>query len=811
MKRLTLALLCLAFLAGAAQNINRDWQFQRIDNQTQNRAKIENQGQDWSSQYNPQVVAQSAALKVARDTLVREFAKLQDGVWQNVTLPHTAFVEEFVVLHQWQGVCYYKKRLARGPEWRDKIVLLEFGAAMQLADVWVNGEHRMQHAGGYLPFVVDLTELLKNGDNEILVRLDNRDNPLIPPGKPVAKLDFNYFSGLHRGARLIVKDKLHITHPILANKVAGGGIFVTYPEVSKEQATIDIKTNVQNSAEQSSDFVVVQKLYRIEGLFGRGVKGELVARVEQKQSVEKFADLDIRQQIVVKKPALWSPDFPNLYLLESEIKKNGKVVDSEATRLGIRRLEMSRERGFVLNGEPIRLVGSNRHSDYPYLGNAISENAGYRDIWLIKENGFNTVRLGHYPQDVAVLDACDELGVLVIEPIPGWQFFNKAPEFTARTYEDVRDMIRRDRNHPSIVMWETTLNESWPPNAWKDGAIKAAHEEYPGDQCFTAGDAYEYYGFDVSYNDWEEGFNRPNISPNPSFIREYYDYEFGGHYSTTRIGRRNGERALLQNAWNAQWSHNRYRAYYPHTMGDAVWSMYDYNRGCADNVCESGMADLFRLPKFSLPLFKSQLDVGTPLPTGNMKPYIFVANYWTERSGKDKVVVYGNVEEVELFVNGRSVGRQRCDSGADSDYSADEKGWYTGGNPFDGGNCNNLNFPPFTFNNIAWEKGELRAVGYIGGKEVVGERRVTPTEVDSLVVRHLEAGRAIGENDTVLVYVELRDKSGELCVLAEDLVRLKVEGRAEVVGENPRRAEAGVASFVVRVENPTGLKFTATR
>lgn len=259
--------------------------------------------------------------------------------------------------------------------------------------------------------------------------------------------------------------------------------------------------------------------------------------------------------MTLESPRLWFPDAPNLYVLCTEIIENGKVLDREETRIGIRKLEMTREKGFVINGKPIRLVGSNRHMEYPYIGNALSDNAQYRDMHQIRSNGFNLVRLGHYPQDVSVLDACDELGLLVIEPIPGWQYFNKASLFTELTYRDVRHLIRRDRNHPSIVMWETTLNEAWPPKEWKNGAVKVAHEEYPGNQCFTSGDSYGYEGFDVCYNDWEEGFKRPNKTGKPGFIREYYDYEFGGHYSTTRIRRGDGEMAQLQNAWNAQWSH----------------------------------------------------------------------------------------------------------------------------------------------------------------------------------------------------------------------------------------------------------------
>lgn len=796
----TLILFVVLIQALDAQtiNIDRDWMFQRIDNTAQAKAKIENQGNNWSSQYDVTVVSQSSDLRVSKDTLDAEFSRLQYGDWQNVDLPHTAFVEDFTVLHQWQGICYYKKELTYQSEWSSQKLFLEFSAAMQLADVWVNGEHITQHTGGYLPFVVDLTGRLKSDKkNEILVRLDNRDNPLIPPGKPVSKLDFNYFSGLHRSVNLIIKPRIHISHPIMANKIAGGGVFVTYERVSAQWATVNIKTHIVNDSNLPIKVVVGQKLYAINGLFSNGVKGKLVAQNLSELTLAAANNEHNIQKIELEKPALWSPDEPNLYLLESTIIENGKTIETLETRIGIRHLEMTKAGGFVINGKPLRLVGTNRHSDYPYLGNAIGERASYRDVWQIKEGGFNTVRLGHYPQDPAVLSACDELGVLVIEPIPGWQFFNKSTQFTQRTYQDIRDLIRRDRNHPSIVMWETTLNESWPPDQWKDGAVATAHQEYPTDQCFASGDAYKYYGFDVSYNDWEEGFNRPNISPNPSFIREYYDYEFGGHNSSTRIGRRNGEKSLLQNAWNAQWSHNRYRAYYPQTMGDAVWSMYDYNRGCADNVCESGIADLLRLAKFSLPFFTSQISIGTPLPGGNMKPYIFVANYWTERT-TDKVVIFGNVDQVALVVNGKEVARQKPDNGADSKYSADESGWYTGGNPFDGGNCRNLSHPPFTFNDIAWVEGTIEAVGYVAGKKVVAEKVRTPEAPSKLEINYFKSGKAIGKNDVVIVYVNVLDKNGTRCVDSELSITLSVDKGGEIVSPKTIKSEAGIASFVIK-------------
>lgn len=231
-----------------AQNtrINAGWEFQRL-NEKQRQVEIKNQGSDWSSQFNIQhVEAQNKALAIHPDTLRMEFGQLSSAAWERVGLPHTPFVEPLVVLQQWQGVCYYRKQLNIHKKDRDKQLWLEFEGAMHLADVWVNGKHLMQHSGGYTPFIVDVTGMLHaDRANEILVRLDNRNNPLIPPGKPLETLDFCYYGGLYRDVNLIVNEPVHITHPIMADEVAGGGIFVTYPKVSEQEAEVNVKTQVQ--------------------------------------------------------------------------------------------------------------------------------------------------------------------------------------------------------------------------------------------------------------------------------------------------------------------------------------------------------------------------------------------------------------------------------------------------------------------------------------------------------------------------------------------------------------------------------------
>lgn len=777
--------------------LNSDWEFCRLGNASVEK-EIKNQGSDWSSQYNVQHLnVHEKGLAIPFDTLRAEASSMATTFWEKVYLPHTPFIEPLVVRHQWQGVCYYRRALHLDAKDSGKRVWLEFEGAMHLADLWVNGRHASQHAGGYTTFITDITSLLHTGDNEILVRLDNRNNPLIPPGKPLEDLDFNYYGGLYRDARLIIKNPVHITHPVLAGEVAGGGVFVTYPSIQADAAAINVKTHIVNSTSGSKQLVVRQQLY--EWVKGSKLRNK-VAETQSSLTLSANAGGHATDRMTVPNPRLWSPDSPSLYVLVTQVLDGNKVVDTQKTRIGIREIRMTKEGGCLINGKPYRLEGSNRHQEYPYVGYAIPDQAHYRDIWQIRESGFNVVRLGHYPQDPSVLDACDEFGLLAIEPIPGWQFFNAAKGFVERTYQDVRDMIRRDRNHPSLLMWETTLNESNPPQYWKDKAVQVAHEEYPGTQCFTSGDSYGYDGFDVCYNDWAGDFNRPNNTGKPSFIREYYDYEFGGHYSTSRITRGDGDRALVQNAWNAQWSHNRYRAY-DHTMGQAVWSMYDYNRGCCDNICYSGVADIFRLPKFSLHYFRSQVPAGSYLPSGKMPYEVFIGSHWMPDS-PDMLMVYGNVEEVALLLNGREVARQRPDSKPTTPQYVEHP---------DGGNATNVAFPPFTFNGIKWQEGELKAVGYVNGNPVADYTVRTPGAVAKAEISYMQGGAEASRNDLLLVYVSLKDANGTLC-FGENRqeVSLEVIRGGELRGPATVRAEAGTATFVVATDDAKALVLQAT-
>jgi beta-galactosidase len=194
------------------------------------------------------------------------------------------------------------------------------------------------------------------------------------------------------------------------------------------------------------------------------------------------------------------------------------------------------------------------------------------------------------------------------------------------------------------------------------------------------------------------------------------------------------------------------------------------------------------------------MDIGTPLPNGKMDAMVYIANWWTERQSSD-VVVYGNVDEIELFVNGKSIARQTPDNGPDTEYTSNNTDRYKGGNPFDGGNAKNLKHPPFTFKNVKWEKGELKAVGYYKGEKVVEQKTMTPEEHQTIKIRADKSGKEIDKNDVFFVYAELLDTNGALCVDAEAEIELQLNGDAEIVSPKTMKAEAGIAAFLIKTGN----------
>ncbi len=565
-----------------------------------------------NSQPPTQVVVDSnynANWEFFRSDKVLDLASAQQQTqWEKVQLPHTPKIEPLIVNDQFQGDAWYKKTIATDKSWKGKQITLKFESAMNVAEVWLNGEKLTTHVGGYLPFSVNLTEKLKwDSSNELLVRLDNRDNPVTGP-KPLKDLDFNTYGGIYRHVILQIDNDLHISDAVAAGKTASGGIFVRYPKVTKEQASISVQTHLVNAHIDPKQFRVVQRL-----MDGDKV---VVDQTSQLQSIKGNSDSENTIELVLNNPKLWSPKAPNLYQLVTRIYDGDSLVDEQSTRIGIREFKWVDNQLFI-NGEKTFLRGVNRHQEYPYVGYATSDAAEYRDAVKIKSAGFDYVRLSHYPHSPAFMAAADELGLVLLDSILGWQYFSEDPAFQAQVQQTCRDLIRRDRNHASVMAWECSLNESWMSEPFIDSLTKIIHEEYPN--SISAG--WQEYGYDIYLQARQHRLEHYHTPTKPYIVSEYGDWEYyamnAGLNQTAwanllqadRSSRQllsDGETRLLQQAANIQEAHND--NFNTPAFADGFWVMFDYNRGYAPDLESSGIMSIDRLPKYSYYFYQSQRD-----------------------------------------------------------------------------------------------------------------------------------------------------------------------------------------------------------
>jgi len=697
--------------------------------------------------------------------------------WQPVTLPHTARLEPLLLGNKmWMGECLYRKVFTADPAWKGKRVCLNIEAAMHSADVALNGKPVASHAGGYLPFQIDLSEQLNYGStNELLIKLDNRENPDVPPGRPYRALDFSWHHGLYRNVDLLITDKLHITDAVAANLTASGGIFVTYPKVSADSATVQVRVHVKNDRAAAAKYSVRCSLA------GVADQSEPAALAPDESGTATLT-------LVVRSPKLWSPAAPNLYQLSTMVlNADGSTADGQTIQVGIRSATCTAGR-FAINGRAMYLRGTNRHQEYPYIGYALPDSAQWRDAAMIKQAGFDFVRLSHYPQSPAFLDACDYYGIVVMEPIPGWQYY-KDGIFADRSLQNSRDMIRRDRNHPSCIFWETSLNETGHPEAFLKQLHEIAGQECPGTFSASHNNSYhdvfiparQHTGGPKYWDDWKQG-------EKPILTAEYGDWEYyadrAANFNQTgakelkseevnsRQRRADGERRMLQQALNFQEGHNQNHVC-ASMIGDANWLFNDYNRGCAPDHCTSGIVDIFRLPKFVCHFYESQR---APTDEFQAKPMVFIASYWTEKSPLS-IRVFSNCDEVELRLNGTILGRQKPDQDIFSKH---------------------LDHPPFTFAVPEFKAGELKAVAYINGKHVAEHVVRTPGKPARIRLVTMLSGIPVSgkAKDAFFVHAEILD-SKDILVPDTSIPVTFTVANAELASPTQITAEAGVASALL--------------
>jgi beta-galactosidase len=709
--------------------------------------------------------------------------------WEKVTLPHTARLESKVVVSQFQGNCVYRKSF-QCPLKKDEKAFLYFEGVMMKADVYLNGSLMITHAGGYLPFTVDLTPKLKSGKNVLEVRVNNEDNPQIPPGKPLKDLDFNFYGGIYRNVKLIKTNEIHITDAVHENIPGSGGVYVNFDSFKASTAKAQVLVHIKNESGKSANIKVETMIEDGKGYSYRTISAtkELIAHSSQQ----------IESNAIVHNAELWSPSHPFLYDMTVRVFKDNKLVDEQHQKVGIRFFEL-KDDGFYLNGSKCELSGTNRHQEYPYIGYALSDNANWRDAVMIKNAGFNFVRLSHYPQSESFLDACDELGLMVMDCLPGWQFMGDST-FQVNVKQNLRDMVRRDRNRACVLFWENSLNETWMEPPFTKELNDILDEEMPfySISCSWIDDpAYDLFiparqhaKAPIYWNSYQNGTKHILVAEYGDW--EYYAQNAGFQQSTfsdlkeeertSRQLRSDGEKRLLQQAFNFQEASNSNHQG-KQIIGEANWLMFDYNRGYSPDLESSGIADIFRVPKFSYDFYKSQVSPMDSLRDPRLQSgyCLSIANYGTSESPLD-VTIFSNAEEVELYLNDSLIGRQKPTTNSFSDH---------------------LNHPPFHFQVSKFVPGKLTAVGYANNKEVAFHQVFTPGIPNGMNVEIATEGIPISKDQMDMVFVRAFVTSDETLVpTSEEEFTFKIiKGKnATLIGENPVKSEAGIASILLKTE-----------
>ncbi len=709
-----------------------------------------------------------------------------DTTWRVLDLPHDWSIElsrgpemPSGVSNGWfeMGRGQYHKIIDAPEEWRGKKVFVEFEGVYMNAEIFLNEHYITRHPYGYTTFLIDLTPYLKFGEQNVLkVNVDN-----------AAQTNSRWYSGsgIYRPVWLIVAEPVHIAH---------WGVTVTTPQVSAEKATVHARVKVQNEGEEAKDVTV---RFRVLGPDGtEKVAEEVWASVPAggEQTVERdFTDLP--------DPALWSPESPNLYRLETTISADGKELDSDSTTFGIRSIEFSAEKGFLLNGQPVLMKGGCVHHDNGVIGSASYARSEERKVEIHKASGYNAIRTAHNPPSPAFLDACDRLGMLVMDEsfdcwVQGKNPYDYHVAFSDWWQRDTAAMVERDRNHPSVVIWSIG-NEVAERDGRSGGAqIARRQAEYVRQLDPTRPVASAINGVHGDGHTWEDTdavFSQLGVG-GYNYQWQQYQADHERHPNRIMAGTESFPLEALEN-WQCVED-------MPWVIGDFVWTSLDY-------LGESGIGRVYPGPEQRWTLgeypwhqaFCGDLDlcgfkrpqsyyrdqvwgVGEKLYVAVHQPYNddlerhitrwgwpeVSANWnWAGHEGQTfKVDVYSRCDEVELFLNGRSLGKQPA------------------------GRANHLTA---TFE-VPYEPGELKAVGYENGAQAAEYALRTTGEPARL---HLSPDRATlnGADDLCFVTVEIHDENGRIVPTAENNVLFSIKGPGTLlaVGSgNPQTEESYIGS-----------------
>lgn len=610
-----------------------------------------------------------------------------DTQWADIHLPHTWNTDAYTEKEYYRGTGWYRRTLHLPQGWQGKQIFLKLDAASKAATLYVNGQEAGSHAGGYTASAFDLTEYLHtDAPNTLAVRVDNARQDIAP-----ISADFTFFGGIYRDVWLtaVPKQHFHLTN------LGSDGIFISTPQADEERGTVSVRGEVKNDAARKADLEVMTRLYAPDGTLLQTQKKKI-----QPKAGETLAF--VQEGLSVLHPLLWTPETPHLYKVENLLldKKSGKVLDRTEHSTAFRYFRFDAGQGFFLNGKPYKLRGICRHQDQKPIGVALTDEMHRRDFRLMKEMGANFIRISHYPQDDALLEMCDKMGMLVWEEIPVIDIVPDTPGYAENCEQNLREMIRQHYNHPSIITWGY-MNEILlvAQRKHKGDALKPVlertlalarqlenvlKEEDPtriSTMAFHGSDDYNkvgladitdivgwnlyqgWYGGDVhGFERFLEGQHR-NHPTHPMVVSEY------GAGSDRRL------HSLAPRAFDFSIEYQqKYLEHYlpvlentPYVCGGTHWNFIDFSSALRDEsmprINNKGMVGSDRTPKDVYYYYKATWR--------NDIPVLHIAGRdWTRRSGVQQgdspvylpVKVYTNLPEVELFIDGKSVGKKQAEN-----------------------------------------------------------------------------------------------------------------------------------------------------
>lgn len=608
-----------------------------------------------------------------------EFRKLADTEWTSVNIPHTFNLDAYRQPNYYQGKGLYRRVLTLPEVDPHRRYYLKIDAASKAAEVTVNGKSAGSHAGGYTAFVVDVTDYIQK-ENIIEITVDNGRKDITP-----ISADFTFWGGIYRDVWLVSTPEQHFR----MDNMGSDGVFVSTPEVNGQRGKIQVKGEVTNDAETAVTLEVQNQIYSPQGDLLQTRKQKVKLKAGETREFGYVSD-------VIANPDLWSPETPSLYKVKTQLlnPKTNEVIDEKTNKVGFRWFAFDGNKGFSLNGKPYKLRGVNRHQDQAPVGVALDDEAHRRDIRLIKELGCNFIRISHYPQDDAIVEMCDELGLLAWEEIPIINIVPDTPGYADNCELNLREMIRQHYNHPSIIAWGY-MNEilltvppvdspEWQPCKERtvalaqrlETALKEEDSSRVSVMAFNMTNLYNEIGLDLEdvvgwnlyqgwyvdkledFNKWCEDQHR-RYPHHPMIISEW------GAGSDRRLHTTEG-RAF---DFSMEYQQTYVEHYLPFIeekewiSGCTYWNFIDFNVAARQEsmprVNNKGLFYNDRTPKDVAYYFKSMWRKDIPVLR-------IASRDWKVRVGKEgetqQIKLYSNLPEVELFVNGESAGKQATDN-----------------------------------------------------------------------------------------------------------------------------------------------------